>query len=310
MKGYGVLFCLAALLLWLMPLGFQAVRPTAAPTATTETQGEESFTVAHTADPAVTETMSAADLTLFETIASIAPDAPLEAIKAQAVACYTALCYRRDVAAAPIRTTLSFPEAYTEAYWTGIWGEQAEAHLATYRTALEAVRGQRVTFNGQPIMAVYHVMNAGKTEEASVLWGDDLPYLRSVASPADALRVDLHTTVTVPTAEAEAALKTLCQTEAPGEPSTWFGEAERTEAGTVKTITVCGKPLEGRQLRDAFSLPSAAFEVQVQDGQVLFTVSGNGHFVGMSVCGAVAMAEDGAAYDAILKHYYTGVELT
>ena len=37
---------------------------------------------------------------------------------------------------------------------------------------------------------------------------------------------------------------------------------------------------------------------------------GYGHGVGMSQQGANAMARDGATFDEILTHYYTGIELT
>ena len=36
---------------------------------------------------------------------------------------------------------------------------------------------------------------------------------------------------------------------------------------------------------------------------------GFGHGVGMSQWGALAMAQRGESYDAILKHYYRGTEL-
>jgi stage II sporulation protein D len=36
---------------------------------------------------------------------------------------------------------------------------------------------------------------------------------------------------------------------------------------------------------------------------------GFGHGVGMSQYGANAMAKDGADYEDIIKHYYTGVEI-
>ena len=38
--------------------------------------------------------------------------------------------------------------------------------------------------------------------------------------------------------------------------------------------------------------------------------SGYGHGVGMSQWGANAMAKNGSNYEEILKHYYTGVEIT
>ena len=38
--------------------------------------------------------------------------------------------------------------------------------------------------------------------------------------------------------------------------------------------------------------------------------TGYGHGLGMSQYGAYGMAKSGFTYDEIIKHYYTGVELT
>ena len=37
---------------------------------------------------------------------------------------------------------------------------------------------------------------------------------------------------------------------------------------------------------------------------------GYGHGVGMSQTGADSMAKEGANYEEIIKHFYTGVEIT
>ena len=73
------------------------------------------------------------------------------------------------------------------------------------------------------------------------------------------------------------------------------------------TFTIGGVSVRGSQVRTTFGLRSASFEVEVQDGKLVFFVTGYGHGVGMSQYGANAMAEDGADYVEILTHYYTGV---
>ncbi|MBQ4616776.1 MAG: SpoIID/LytB domain-containing protein [Clostridia bacterium] len=312
MKGYGVLSVLVMGILLLLPSVFVASPPETGQAALPETPPKTAFTVAHSDGTTVSE-IAAYDLTLYETMATVAPDAPDEAIKAQAVVCYTAFCYQRhtkEEGKADVATTaLPFPEAYSEAYWQERWGAQYETNAQRFRAAVSAVEGQRLLCDGNPIMAVHHAMNSGQTESAAVLFGQEIPYLRPVSSAADALSVDQLSTVSIPVEEVKPILSALVTAEAVGEPSTWFGEAVCTEAGTVTTITVCGKSVSGQQIMQAFSLPSAAFAVQVQDGAVIFTVHGRGHFVGLSVYGAAAMAEDGATYDTILKHYYTGAEL-
>ena len=47
--------------------------------------------------------------------------------------------------------------------------------------------------------------------------------------------------------------------------------------------------------------------LEVEDGQLVFYVTGHGHGVGMSQYGANQLALDGAGYQEILTHYYTGV---
>ncbi|MFO7637358.1 MAG: SpoIID/LytB domain-containing protein [Clostridia bacterium] len=48
----------------------------------------------------------------------------------------------------------------------------------------------------------------------------------------------------------------------------------------------------------------------VNTGQFVISGAGRGHGVGMSQIGAMGMARAGYTYEQILKHYYTGIELT
>ena len=43
-----------------------------------------------------------------------------------------------------------------------------------------------ITYNGAPIDAVYFSRSSGKTENASDVWGKNVPYLVSVDSSVDA----------------------------------------------------------------------------------------------------------------------------
>lgn len=57
------------------------------------------------------------------------------------------------------------------------------------------------------------------------------------------------------------------------------------------------------------SLESSAFTVSEEGDTYIFTVTGSGHLVGMSIAGADAMSQDGCGYRDILAHYYTGTEV-
>lgn len=66
----------------------------------------------------------------------------------------------------------------------------------------------------------------------------------------------------------------------------------------------------GVETRTIFGLKSANFAVSFQDEQIVFKVQGFGHGVGLSQTGADALAKQGYSYKDILKHYYTGIEIT
>jgi stage II sporulation protein D len=62
-------------------------------------------------------------------------------------------------------------------------------------------------------------------------------------------------------------------------------------------------------IRLAFGgLPSAMFFVQQADGVYTFIGGGRGHGVGLCQHGARGMAMAGHGFEAIVTHYFTGVE--
>ena len=89
--------------------------------------------------------------------------------------------------------------------------------------------------------------------------------------------------------------------------SGWLQHPVTDGAGRVETVTVGGVPMKGTRLRSILGLRSACFEWEVQDGELVFFVTGYGHGVGLSQYGANEMAAEGADYREILTHYYTGV---
>ena len=75
------------------------------------------------------------------------------------------------------------------------------------------------------------------------------------------------------------------------------------------------KTLKGGKIRSALRLPEQLFVINKRyTGSTVagytFTGRGWGHGVGMCQYGAFGLAKMGVKYDEIIKHYYTGVELT
>jgi stage II sporulation protein D len=75
------------------------------------------------------------------------------------------------------------------------------------------------------------------------------------------------------------------------------------------------KSLKGGKIRSALRLNEQLFVIgkRYSGSQVVsytFTGRGWGHGVGMCQYGAYGMAKMGLKFDEILKHYYTGIDLT
>ena len=273
---------------------------------TTEEESEIAVFKVLDADAGVIYTFSQRDFLIYTVASEMPASYPTEALKAQAVASYTYYQYQlahrsADSAAAKQGADFSdvpssFPDTYSPEGLKKYWGDNYDRHLQTVAAAVDAVFGETMTYDGEPIFAPYHSCNAGTTESSEIMWGTKFAYLQPVVSGGDPLSPQYRSTVTVSDEKFAAAFPELNLT---GDADGWItGTPTFSPSGTVTAITVGGKTLAGTQVRSALGLRSASF-----------TVSGYGHGVGMSQVGAKAMAEQGFTYDEILKHYYTGVTL-
>lgn len=239
--------------------------------------------------------------------------APAEALKAQAVACYTLFCRKRAAGEVIDCDSESWQVWIPEETMRDRWGEDFEDNLAVLQKAVEAVSGELLTWNGEPILASYFAISAGATEACENVWGGSLPYLQAVASPGDLFSSGYLSSVTLSAEElksAAASYFTETPPELSGDAANWFSEIEYTPSGYVSSAVLGGATVSGSQLRGAFSLRSACFQVKYEDGAFHFTVHGWGHGVGMSQAGAAFLAKRGKTYREILSYYYPGAELT
>ena len=239
-----------------------------------------------------------------------------EALCAQAVAARTYTLYKMSTGgnhgdAADICTDPACCQAFveTEAAMKN-WGVNGEQYAAKVENAVAATDGQTITYGGAPILAVFHSSAAGQTRRAGEVWSGDLPYLQSVSSPENAdATPNYYSRVEVPADEFRAVfLAAHPDAVFSSDPAGWIGDAET--AGThVQSVTVGGVTVRGVEMRRLYGLRSAAFETEVQNGKIVFYVTGYGHGVGMSQYGANAMAAEGATWQEIILHYYTDVTI-
>ena len=240
-----------------------------------------------------------------------------EALKAQAIAARTYTRYMlqsggKHGGKADICTDSNCCQAYVSPEKARQnWGDNADANEQKIREAIAATDGQIMLYAGQPVLAVFHSSSAGLTRTAEDVWSGGQPYLRPVSSPEKAESVpNYYSRVAFTGKEFKSKVRAAYpKADFSGPMSEWLSGAVRDDAGSVITIRAGGVTIQGSKLRSALGLRSACFTWEIEDGNLVFYVTGFGHGVGLSQYGANQMALDGADYREILTHYYTGVTL-
>ncbi|MBR4868370.1 MAG: stage II sporulation protein D [Clostridia bacterium] len=321
-KGHLITAGLLLLAMMLFPAIAPAIAGRAPSVVTTATKPEsisqETVTVFRHESKRV-ESYSVTDY-LFGVVAAELPMRyPDEAVKAQIVAAHTLM--RNRIVARKTTPDSRLPGAQMtddSAVDQGFiprkvalekWGAQAETYQTRLDGLIGAVSGQLLTYKGKPALTVYHALSAGRTESAKTMWGSDYPYLTEVESVGDLMNEQYITKKTVTRSDFIAALAKITPTAATSELAAGIGQPAKSKSGTVLTLPAMGKTYKGTDLRRAFSLRSANFDVEEADGQITFTVRGYGHGVGMSQFGASVMAQQGSTYQEILAWYYPGCKL-
>ncbi len=232
-----------------------------------------------------------------------------EAIKAQIVAAKTYTLYRMKANAGEEYDVTTDPEtsqnyiSKEKAYEN--WGSKAETYDQKLNDLIDEVYDYCIFYKDSPILAVYHAMSAGKTEDCKYVWNTSLDYLKPVLSDGDKLADGYLSEQKVTIAEANGILKAKGVTAA----ELSKGETDKTESGNVIKITVGEIEITGAEISRLFSLRSNNFDIELGKKNIVFTVRGYGHQVGMSQNGANYLAKQGKSYDEILTHYYSGTEV-
>lgn len=247
--------------------------------------------------------MDIEDYVVCVVLAEMPADFELEALKAQAVIARTYGLKRASQMdkhnAAAVCTQSSCCQGFcaVNAYKGSLLS------LERIKSAVEATKGQVLTYEGQLIEATYFSCSGGRTEDALAVWGTDVPYLQATESPGEEGSDHYISTVTFDTQECIERLELSSN-------GLEVGAVQYTDGGGVANIEINGNVFTGVQIRQLLSLKSTAFRMNVVGNRVIITVKGYGHRVGMSQYGADAMAAAGSSYQQILAHYYSGTLLS
>lgn len=193
------------------------------------------------------------------------------------------------------------------------WEEKdRESNWNKIVNSVEETKGKIITYEGEPINAFFHSNSGGTTEIPVNVWGgNDYPYLQTVETSGEDVYAQYYSEVTLSKNELiQKMMSKYSDFSINFESEDYIQISEHTDSGRVKTIKIGNKNLSGVEARTIFSLKSANFEVKKENDNIIFSVIGYGHGVGMSQTGADSLAKEGKNYEEIIKHFYTGVEIT
>lgn len=260
--------------------------------------------------------MSQQEYVLGAVCSEMPPRFHVEAIKAQAVAAhsYALRCKRQEQASpdpalhgAYLRIDAAKRNGYvSEATVREMYGDKFDIWYPVVKEAVAEVSDQILVYGEEPIVAAYHAISAGTTEDAQNVWTGSADYLVPVESPGDRLAPDYETEASFTVEQARKCLKTAyADISLPNDASTWFADLTRSPSGYVTQAKVGDTVIPGQTLRNIFGLRSSYLDIACDGQSFTFTVTGYGHGVGMSQYGADYMARQGSGYAEILAHYYT-----
>ena len=189
--------------------------------------------------------------------------------------------------------------------------EEAESNWNKIVDAVNSTSGKIITYQNKPINAFFHSNSGGKTESSLNIWGGiDYPYLKSVETAGEEGYTQYSSEAKFTKEELLNKLKEKYQDcEIDYSQENCIQIIEYTTSGRVKTIKFGNKEIAGTEARTILGLRSTNFTFTISGNEIIFSVIGYGHGVGMSQTGADALAKSGSNCEEIIKHFYTDVEI-
>ncbi len=210
-----------------------------------------------------------------------------------------------------------------------------EAETAKINRAVRSTSSLALFYENKLIEAVFHSSSGGRTENSGQVWKYQLPYLRSVVD-YDQNSTKYRWSKKISSSELDKIFSDIGGLNS-------IQIKKKSNSDRVLVIKLYGpngtKNISGKNLRENLKLLSNKFDVNLKfnhsdlenklnsgnkavgnsayetlppiptDYFLLVKGYGAGHGVGMSQWGAKAMAERGAHFRKILRHYYTGVQI-
>lgn len=230
-----------------------------------------------------------------------------EALKAQAVAARSyalkKIEYNKDNEYDVVDSVLN--QVYLDNhYLKEAWGNKYVDNINKLREVVNDTSLEYLDYNGEVIDALFFSTSNGYTENSSLVFNIDLPYLQSVTSMWDSsTSSSFKSTKKISSSDFYSSLgleksNTLN-----------FKVLKRSSTNRILNLNINGTDFTGRELYDKLGLKSTDFSLKQDGDTIIIDTVGYGHGVGMSQYGAEGMALEGYSYKDILSHYYVGTSI-
>ncbi|MDP2654833.1 MAG: SpoIID/LytB domain-containing protein [Candidatus Omnitrophota bacterium] len=232
---------------------------------------------------------------------------PLDAIMAQAVAA-------RSYAVFQIQSKAKFDYDMTSDIYSQVYGGRTSEHFRT-NIAVNRTKGEILTYKGKVVPAYFHATCAGRTEDVSELWKQDLPPLKGVAcgfcghSPHMAWKKNFQSKAVQEKLNQKGYRLGLIKD---------IIVSRRNASGRIKELEIETRDgqrtkISGKDFREILGpnvIRSNMYEIQMRGYYFDVVGQGWGHGVGLCQWGAYGMSMQRYTYREILRHYYPGAEIT
>lgn len=184
------------------------------------------------------------------------------------------------------------------------WGSNYSKYINKIREAVKNTAYLYLDYNGEVVNAMFFSTSNGYTEDCSLVFSSDVPYLKSVDSSWDS-EVSITFKYSVDFSLQEFYDKLGIEYS----DNLVISEVVRSSSNRVVSLKINGISFKGRDVYSKLGIRSLDFDISKVGSNVIINTKGYGHGVGMSQYGALGMAKAGYDYKEILAHYYIGTNL-
>ena len=199
-----------------------------------------------------------------------------------------------------------------ETYNNNAKNEQYQIAYKRMEKAVNATKGQVLSYQGEICPGVFHRVSAGHTRDGSEALGDTkMSFLESVDSSQDIQSKEyLHGHYFTEEALRNRFLEIYPEIELSEKPLIEQINIEKRDSQEyILEIKVGNLTVPGEEFRSKLELSSSNFTIQNLDGKIRFLCKGLGHGLGLSQYGGNELAKEGKTYEQILFTYYPEVVL-